>query len=147
MDLILWRHAEAEDGFPDEARKLTPKGQKQAEKVGAWLKERLPENTTVLSSPAKRTQMTASALTDKYSVTKELGSGADAERVLDAAGWPDADGAVVVVGHQPTLGEVAARLLSKNSFGGMHVRKGQVWWFDNRDGVTTLKAVLPPSLL
>ena len=31
--------------------------------------------------------------------------------MLDAAGWPDAGGDVLVVGHQPTLGEVAAELL------------------------------------
>ena len=37
MDLILWRHAEAEAGEPDDGRALTSKGHKQAEKMAAWL--------------------------------------------------------------------------------------------------------------
>ena len=45
MDLILWRHAEAEeatDGMEDLARALTPKGEKQAARMGAWLDRQLP---------------------------------------------------------------------------------------------------------
>jgi phosphohistidine phosphatase len=38
MELILWRHAEAEDGIPDMARELTSKGKKQAKHMAAWLK-------------------------------------------------------------------------------------------------------------
>src|SRR5436190_21449722 len=37
MDLILWRHADAEPGEPDIGRRLTAKGLKQAERVAAWL--------------------------------------------------------------------------------------------------------------
>ncbi len=33
MDLLLWRHAEAEDGTPDLKRKLTPRGEKQARQM------------------------------------------------------------------------------------------------------------------
>ena len=42
MDLILWRHAEAEDGVPDLERRLTGKGRKQAERVAQWLLQRMP---------------------------------------------------------------------------------------------------------
>ena len=45
MDLILWRHAEAEEGGPDLERRLTPKGRKQAKRVAAWLLQRLPKKT------------------------------------------------------------------------------------------------------
>jgi phosphohistidine phosphatase len=45
MDLILWRHAEAEEGGPDLERKLTPKGRKQAKRVAAWLLQRLPASS------------------------------------------------------------------------------------------------------
>ena len=41
MDLILWRHAEAEEGDNDLARELTPKGEKQAARVAEWLLQRL----------------------------------------------------------------------------------------------------------
>ena len=51
MELVLWRHADAEDGIPDEARKLTPKGIRQAERMAAWLRERLPQHARILNSP------------------------------------------------------------------------------------------------
>ena len=59
MELILWRHAEAEDGVPDAARELTEKGLDQAKRMSAWLKLRLPENTLIIASPTRRTQQTA----------------------------------------------------------------------------------------
>lgn len=147
MEIILWRHAEAENCAPDEARKLTPKGEKQAEKIAAWLRERLPKDCRVISSPTKRTRQTAEALTQDYRIVERIGTGGSASDVFDAAGWPDEGGTVVVVGHQPTMGEVAAQLLSRNIAGSFHVKKGSIWWFGLRDKTVFLKAVLPPSLL
>lgn len=149
MDLILWRHAEAEDGFPDADRKLTAKGERQAAKMAAWLKSRLPEEARILASPTVRTRQTAAALAQDYVVVKEAGPGTSAAGLLAAAGWPDAKGTVVVVGHQPTLGEVAAYLLADadESWG---VKKGGIWWFSNRSCEGTqiaLKAVMSPEFL
>lgn len=149
MDLILWRHAEAEDGFPDHARKLTAKGEKQAQAMAVWLKDRLPREHRIIVSPAKRTQQTAAALTDEFETEPQVGVGAAVEALLAAAGWPDAKEAVVIVGHQPTLGEVAAYLLA-DSRQGWSVKKGAVWWLTNRQrdgGETVLKASLSPEML
>ena len=66
MELILWRHAEAADGLPDASRALTAKGLKQAEKMAAWLKARLPDDVHLLVSPAKRAQQTAAAFTKDF---------------------------------------------------------------------------------
>src|SRR5437016_13774974 len=101
MDLILWRHADAEPGEPDLERKLTAKGKKQAKRAAEWLRERLPRDAVVLVSPARRAQQTAEALTQSFKADPALAPGAPAQQVLAAAGWPDADGSVVVVGHQP----------------------------------------------
>src|SRR5215470_4109348 len=106
MDLILWRHAEAEDGIPDTTRKLTPKGKKQAEKIAAWLKKRIGSPVRVLVSPAARTQQTASALMNKFETSEEIGVSTSVKRILQATGYPNAHGTVIVVGHQPTLGQV-----------------------------------------
>ena len=150
MDLILWRHADAEDGVPDAARKLTAKGEKQAERMAAWLKLHLPKGSRVLVSPARRVQQTARALTEDFQTVKEIGTGADATAILAAAGWPDAKGAVVIVGHQPTLGRVAALLLAgaEEDWG---VKKGGVWWLSNRvrqdERQTVLRAVMSPEFL
>jgi len=82
MELILWRHAEAEDGSPDLERELTGKGRKQAARMADWLNPRLPPDIRILSSPASRTLQTAQALGRDYEVVPELAPGASAEEVL-----------------------------------------------------------------
>ncbi len=150
MDLILWRHAEAEDGFPDEGRKLTEKGEKQAAKMAEWLKAHLPEGARILVSPTTRTRQTAAALTRDGVIVKEVGPGASVAALLGAAGWPDVKGAAVVVGHQPALGRVAAYLLA-NLQESWNIKKGAVWWFSNRTRLdetqTVLRAVISPEFL
>jgi phosphohistidine phosphatase len=145
MNLILWRHADAEDGIPDEKRMLTAKGRKQAARMAQWLAQRLPTHYLVLSSPALRTQQTAGALS-KYVVREELGLSATPESILHAAEWPRASHPVVVVGHQPTLGMTAARLLGGEGLP-WSVRKGSVLWFTHKDSHIVLRAVLSPDLL
>ncbi len=150
MDLILWRHAEAEPGEPDLGRRLTAKGIQQAERMAGWLDQHLPATTRVLASPADRAQQTALALKRKFRVVPELAPGASPAEVLAAAGWPDAHEPVLVVGHQPTLGEVAALLLSGEE-ASWSVRKGAVWWLSNRvragESTVVLKIVIAPDFV
>ena len=141
MDLILWRHADAEDGVPDISRKLTAKGEKQAQQMGQWLKDRLPEKFRLLASPAKRTQQTALALSKTFETVKAIGPGADEVAVLAAAGWPEAKGTVVVVGHQPTLARVATLLLAGEE-ADWSMKKGSIWWISNRVRQGESQAVL-----
>jgi len=145
MDLILWRHAEAEDGSPDSARKLTKDGRDQARRVGAWLKPRLPKRCEVLVSPATRAQETASALGVRFVTAAEVGTDATAAQVIAAVGWPTQPKAVLIVGHQPTLGRVAATLLS-GAEADWHFAKGSLWWLRHVDGETKLFAVMHPKL-
>ncbi len=151
MELILWRHAHAEDGTPDLERPLSSKGLRQAALIAQWLLPRLPKNTLLLASPARRTQQTVQALQRDYRTVDALAPGAAATAVLRAAGWPERDGTVVVVGHQPTLGRVAALLLSAQQ-ADWHMHKSGVWWFsdaadaDSEAGVI-LRAVMSPALL
>ena len=147
MELILWRHAEAEDRYPDMERQLTAKGVKQADKMAAFLRSRLPENPRIVVSPAKRTQQTAQALSTNFTIDPILAPGATPQEILDAAGWEEKkEGCVVIVGHQPTLGEVAALLMS-NEPDYWSVKKGAVWWFHKGDFETTLRLVISPDLL
>ena len=148
--MILWRHAEAADGAPDHARKLTAKGVKQAEKIAAFLHQHLPDGTRILVSPATRTQQTAAALTNRFTLAPAIAPGASAQAVLQAAHWPAAGGTVLVVGHQPTLGEVAAQLLGCNDYA-LNIRKGALWWFSQREreglAEVTLRLVIAPDFL
>lgn len=150
MDLILWRHAEAVDGAPDHARELTAKGVKQAEKVAAFLRQHLPGEHRILVSPATRAQQTAATLTDHFTLAPTIAPGATAQAVLHAARWPGAGGTVLVVGHQPTLGEVAAQLLGSNDYS-LSIKKGALWWFSRREregtAQITLRLVITPDFL
>jgi phosphohistidine phosphatase len=147
MELILWRHAEAEDGKPDDQRALTGKGRRQAALMARWLKPRLPSGLRILVSPTLRTRQTADALKLAYDLCDEVAPGVDGWDVLAAAGFPDEHQDVLVVGHQPTLGRVAALLLAgvEQDWG---MKKGAVWWFDvNGQGEATLLAAMAPGLL
>ncbi len=150
MDLVLWRHCEAEPGEPDLGRRLTPKGQKQAERMAAWLDARLPDTSRILVSPADRAQQTAVALQRKFRTVPELAPGANVAAVLAAANWPDSREPVVIVGHQPTLGAVASFLLAGEE-AHWSLRKGAVWWLSNRvkesGAAVVLKAVAGPDFV
>ena len=150
MDLILWRHCEAEPGEPDMGRRLTSKGIKQAERMAEWLERHLPDSCRILVSPADRAQQTAIALQRKSRTVPELGPGASVTAALAAANWPDSREPVMLVGHQPTLGMIASFLLSGEE-AYWSVRKGAVWWLSNRvrDGgaAIVLKVVIGPDFL
>jgi len=132
MDLILWRHAEAHPGEPDLDRRLTAKGQKQAARMAKWLDSRLPATCRMLVSPARRAQQTALALERKFKTRDELAPGAPAAAILAAARWPDRRDVVLVVGHQPALGNVAALLLAGADVE-WSIPKGAIWWLTNRE--------------
>ena len=149
MDLILWRHAEAEDGVPDLERRLTAKGRKQAERVAQWLLQRLPARFALIASPAARAQQTAEALGLPVKTDKTLAPGASPAAILQACGWPDSRTTAVIVGHQPDLGRVVAELLGAK--GSYSVKKGGLWWISNRvrdeKDQVVVRAVVSPDLL
>lgn len=113
-----------------------------------WLNPRLPPDVRILVSPAARTWQTAQALGREVEIDESLAPGAGVDAVLAASGWPDAVHPVLVVGHQPTLGRVAARLLAGVD-GDVSVKKGGVWWFQcrwrNNELQVVLRAVAGPD--
>jgi phosphohistidine phosphatase len=152
MDLILWRHAEAAErsDLLDLDRPLTTKGERQAERMAEWLNRRLAHSTRILVSPALRCQQTAKALGRSFKTVEAVAPGASVDAVLAAARWPGAAEPVLVVGHQPTLGLVAARLLCDEEQP-WSVKKGAVWWLRNRDregsAQVVVQAVMAPDFL
>jgi phosphohistidine phosphatase len=85
----------------------------------------------------------------KFKLRDELAPGADPLALLDLVHWPHAKAPVLVVGHQPTLGQVIAKLLGLAE-DTCPVKKGAVWWLHQRerDGVaqTVLLTVQTPEL-
>lgn len=147
MNLILWRHADAEDGMPDAGRRLTTKGKKQAQRMAAWLRKRMPGKPRILVSPARRAQQTAQALARKFETCEEAGTAAEPGALLQAAGWPDGEGTVVVVGHQPTLGQAVALALTGRP-DEWSVKKGAIWWLESRGrGNVAVRAAVAPDMV
>lgn len=150
MELILWRHAEAEVGEPDLGRALTTKGHKQAWKMADWLDHNLPNSCKIISSPATRTVQTTEALGRKFKTHPDLAPDCSAEQLLAVANWPFNREPVLIIGHQPTLGQVAALLIA-GQMQEWSVRKGNVWWIAQRErgDITTnyLKAIMSPELI
>ncbi len=148
MDLVLWRHADAEIGGPDLDRKLTKKGIKQSLDIASWLKHRLLRPWKVISSPAERAVQTAKALSAEIEIDYKISPGADHLEILSAVGWPNSTGTVVVVGHQPTLGDVVRHLLG-SSYQQLPVPKGSIFWFsyqgDLKPNQLVLRSVIGPD--
>lgn len=150
MELILWRHAEAAPGLPDEARELTETGRRHAHSMAQWLRPRLPSDLAILSSPAVRTRQTADALQLPFALSDALAKGRNAASLRDAAGWPDNPRNVMLVGHQPALCDLLALLLgAATPLDDMP--KAGIWWLAARRESGRLmigvKAVIGPASL
>ena len=149
MDLILWRHAEAEDGTPDHDRRLTRRGHRQALRMARWLDQQLPASYRILSSPTTRARQTAAALSPTMQVDERLEPGMGAKDVLEASGWRKGGRTVVVVGHQPTIGQIAALLMCGREID-WRIKKGAICWLsrgDHDDDTVTLKALVSPDMI
>lgn len=135
MDLVIWRHAEAVDwqeGCDDLDRVLTARGYKQAIRMAEWLDRQLPDSTRIFSSPARRCEDTVCRLDRKYKIHNDLLSESNAESILATLQWPTAKGTVLIVGHQPMLGQIVAQALGLQNTD-CPIRKGSVWWLRSRE--------------
>lgn len=128
-DLILWRHAEAEilmHGQSDLARTLTKKGHRQAKQMSAWLKKYLPKQTYVLVSPAVRSLDTVHYWGDDWHEESRLAPDRPLQPLLQMLEKSPFE-TLMLVGHQPWIGELAAHCLGMPD-GQMSIKKGAVWW-------------------
>lgn len=150
--IVLWRHADAgralDDPRTDVARELTPVGTRQAENTARWLRKRLPSGWRLMSSPAPRAMQTAQHLGEPL-VDQRLAPGASLEdhlALLDESHG----GLLIVVGHQPVLGMLAARLLGCDAAGaGLAMRKSSAWCLSRvrqEPGVARLEGIHTPAL-
>lgn len=137
-DIILWRHAEAEDvstSGKDADRALTKRGRKDAAKMAKWLEQNLSADTVVLCSPAKRCQETAGALSAlnqmQIKIEDFLSVNSSVEQMANALASKYSGKTVLLVGHQPNLGLLIVKLLGMHQSAGV-VKKGSVCWVRQR---------------
>ena len=106
------RHAEAESGEPDELRRLSPEGREQARELGKRLAAEGVRPDAILTSPLLRARETSEALAAEIGAESEsseaLAPGATAAGVRAAV--EGRGETVLVVGHQPDCGQIAAEL-------------------------------------
>ena len=148
MDILLWRHAEAEEGYPDSERMLTPKGQNQAKGMAKWIKGHAPASLHIIVSPAVRCQSTAKALGETFHTDNRLSIDGSVKTLIEAIkDQKDIKQTILIVGHQPTLGDAAAYLLGIPQ--GFLIKKGALWWLCSKgeNKPFYLKAVLSPDLV
>ena len=113
---MLIRHAKAADAPVDRDRPLAGKGERRAAAIGSWLEHAglLPDR--VLVSPARRAAQTwelagAAPAPDLQPILDERIYDNTVEAVLAAIGdVPDEVQTLAVVGHNPSIGELAASL-------------------------------------
>ena len=119
ITLILVRHAKAAPrGWrrPDDERPLTPEGHEQAGRTGEIVRGLVSPDVKVLCSPKRRARETAEIIAAALepAVRTEsrdcLRGDLDPDEILRALGSPSAD-CLVLVGHEPDMGRLLARLL------------------------------------
>ena len=118
--------------------------------MAAWLDRQLPDGARIWASPAARADQTAQALGRKYKKHSAIAPLGSVDDLLALVQWPHGKGCVVVVGHQPTLGQTISRLLGLSE-SECAIKKGAVWWlrYREREGVgqTVVVTVQSPELL
>ena len=168
--IILWRHAQAEELFAgddmiqidtaqsDMQRALTEKGQRQAAAMAMWLKSQLPTATILQCSPALRAFQTAEALQQvskpcKININQALKPDASLNTVLASIVQTSSCDSLVLVGHQPWLGQLAAHLLGlsmEDHIKDLSIKKGAIWWLrldNSAQAQYRIHTVQTPSLL
>lgn len=152
MHLILWRHAEAEPGLDDLARPLTAKGHKQAQRSAAWLRAHLPPDYRLWVSEALRSRETAAYLRHAARLQPLINPEANPHRIARLLQAEHPESTLVLVGHQPWIGQLCAWLLNDawQAHGYWSVKKSAFWWFEVYFDATghpqaKLKGALPPA--
>ncbi|MCX7946454.1 MAG: histidine phosphatase family protein [Hydrogenophilus sp.] len=148
IDLLLWRHAEAESGTDDLARPLTEEGKAQAKRVAAWLTRYAPKKLRLIASPALRSQQTLAAYNSRYEINDAIAPDTTVGRVLTLLGWPEPKESFLIVGHQPWIGQTAAYLLTQSPLPWSFPR-ASLWWFRIRSHhayPVQLRTVIHPDL-
>ena len=161
LHVIFWRHAEAEDVDAngdasvdveaDRRRTLTRQGQRDASRMAAWIKAHVPKPWVVCASPALRARQTAMALVDYPVDEPRLAPDRSVDDLLAViTAHDDTHNALVLCGHQPTIGRAALRWLSGCERAFSLRKSGLVWVAERqRESVSArvLRACISADLL
>jgi phosphohistidine phosphatase len=132
MELLIIRHAIAYPhgtaGYEEDDRPLTPEGRRKFELAARGLARIVGPPDVLLTSPLPRARQTAEIAAEAWggpSLTEEAAlAAADIDAVLAAVDRHPRDARVAVVGHEPYVSELLARLLGTDETDRLEFRKG-----------------------
>lgn len=113
------RHAKS--GYPDSVadhdRPLAPRGEREAALAGEWLREHVPAIDAVLCSSALRTRQTLARtmIAAPTSYLDALYGASPGTMITQISGADDEVTTLLVVGHEPTISQVALGLAAPTS--------------------------------
>jgi phosphohistidine phosphatase len=135
--IYLLRHGDAEEGTGDDAaRRLTPKGERQARAAGEALRSLSTTINACLTSPKVRAADTARLACEALGLQPEVAENLR-EGTFDSLSLAAGRGDVLLVGHEPDFSAEVARLTGAN----VELRKGGLAIVDG----STLQALLRPK--
>ncbi|MEB3277012.1 MAG: phosphohistidine phosphatase SixA [Cyanobacteriota bacterium] len=160
MQLLLLRHGIAEDGVPDAARPLSPAGIRRTTAVLQRLRALDLRCDPLFSSPLLRARQTAelavaAGLAPALQLASDLAPGGDAYSWLQglnssssSTASPTGDGRLGLVGHEPDLSGLAARLIGATA-GSLQLKKAglMVLAWQPGGGPAQLQLLASPRLL
>lgn len=158
MQLLIIRHAIAvprgTPGIPDEDRPLTPEGEQKFREAAEGLAKLVDRPDALLTSPWRRAKQTAAIAAAAWGrlepeETAALASGSFEEQAAVLDRYPR-DATVAVVGHEPWVSELLARLLGTRHDARLEFKKGGAALVDvpgRLAGGGSLVFYLPPKVL
>lgn len=159
MEVFVIRHAKAEErdaeAWPDDSeRPLTREGAREFERLARQLGRWRGSVDMLLASGFVRAWDTARIVRAKAGWPKPVrtklleADGADAaEAVAAFLAEQPSDARIAIVGHEPMLSEVVARLAGAAGSLRIDLRKGSVAWLRGEPGSMALAGLLAPSML
>jgi phosphohistidine phosphatase len=116
MLAFLVRHAHAEPGEPDELRRLSERGRREAQALANRLAGHATPPVVVVTSPLVRARETADAIAAGVHAPvrsdERLAPGASLSALREIV--VGEEGPVAVVGHQPDCSEIAQELTGRD---------------------------------
>ncbi|MBX7456389.1 histidine phosphatase family protein [Mycolicibacterium sp. 3033] len=112
--LVLMRHAKSDypDGVSDHRRPLAPRGEREAELAGGWIRASVGTVDAVLCSSATRTRQTLerSGITAPATFSDRLYEASPGIVIEEINGMPEDVATLLVVGHEPVMSSLALGL-------------------------------------
>jgi phosphohistidine phosphatase len=155
MHLYLLRHADADTPAEiDEQRFLSEKGMMQSNRVARFCDAHNIHPQHILSSPLRRAHQTAAAvaalLKSELVTVRWLACGATPEAILERLDEYKTSASVMLVGHEPDIGILVARLIGSRPLDSIHIRKASLTLVDIPDltlGIGRIEFSIPVKLM